>query len=351
MSDYEYMQIGVIGHFGIGLNLANGQTIKTKIITEQLEKKYNGNVTKVDTHGGFKRIIPVILNTMKLIKNTDNVIIMVTENGLKVIVPILTLFNKKYKRTLHYIVIGGWLENFLKSNKSIKNKLKEFNYIYVETNTMKKQLENMSFNNVIVMPNCKELKIISKEELQQKEITEPLKLCTFSRVMKEKGIEDAVNAVININKKYNKIVYKLDIYGQIDSNQIKWFNNLKNSFPDYINYCGIIDYDKTTEVLKDYFLLLFPTYYEGEGLAGTLIDSFAAGVPAICSDWKYNSEIIEENKTGMIHKTRDIKNIVMKLDSALNSKNKIIEMKVNCLNKAKEYTIDNVMKILYEKIK
>lgn len=41
----------------------------------------------------------------------------------------------------------------------------------------------------------------------------------IERVMKEKGIEDAVNAVNKINKLENRRVFILDIYGQIDKNQ------------------------------------------------------------------------------------------------------------------------------------
>ena len=34
----------VIGHFGFGRNLLNGQTIKTKILTEELEKRFPDDV-------------------------------------------------------------------------------------------------------------------------------------------------------------------------------------------------------------------------------------------------------------------------------------------------------------------
>ena len=51
------MRISVIGHFGTGLNLLNGQTIKTKIVTEELERRFGlDEVLKIDTHGGFKTL-------------------------------------------------------------------------------------------------------------------------------------------------------------------------------------------------------------------------------------------------------------------------------------------------------
>ena len=63
-------------------------------------------------------------------------------------------------------------------------------------------LELSGLTNVKVMPNFKSITIISKEDIEFEE--EPFKVCTFSRVMKEKGIEYAVNAVKDINNQYGR---------------------------------------------------------------------------------------------------------------------------------------------------
>jgi hypothetical protein len=72
--------------------------------------------------------------------------------------------------------------------KSLTKALKKFDGIYVETSTMKKALEREGFENVLVMPNCKKLTVLSENDLIYP-AGAPYKLCTFSRVMKEKGIE------------------------------------------------------------------------------------------------------------------------------------------------------------------
>ena len=220
-----------------------------------------------------------------------------------------------------------------------------FDSIYVETNVMKIKLVAMGFNNVIVMPNCKELNILEPEELVYAK-EEPYKLCTFSRVMKEKGIEDAVDAVIAVNEEIGRIVYTLDIYGQIDSNQVEWFKKLEEKLPTYIKYKGLVDFDKTTQVLKDYFMLLFPTYYDGEGFAGTLIDAMAAGVPVIASDWRYNSEIVKDGEIGFIIREK-LKDKLVKILSIIDNVN---NMKATNLVEAKKYLPKNIIKILLNKI-
>ena len=164
---------------------------------------------------------------------------------------------------------------FLENKKRLQRNLKKFDGIYVETNTMKVNMEKLGFSNIYILPNCKELKILKENELVYA-ASKPFKLCTFSRVMKEKGIEDAVNAVEEINKKYGETVFTLDIYGQIDSMQTEWFESLQSRFSKDISYKGLVPFDKSTGVLKNYYALLFPTRFYTEGIPGTIIDAYAS---------------------------------------------------------------------------
>ncbi len=171
----------------------------------------------------------------------------------------------------------------------------------------------------------------------------------LKRVMKEKGIEDAVNAVKTVNEHFGRIVYTLDIYGQVDSAQTEWFNELKSTFPLYIKYGELVPFDKSVEVLKNYFALLFPTYYEGEGFAGTLLDAMAAGVPVIASDWRYNPEIVNE-KTGYVYPVRDNHAFVTTLISIGNNSDLILSKKSDCLKEAEKYRAENVIQCLISKL-
>lgn len=344
------VSVSIIGHFAFEKKVLNGQTVKTKIVADELIKQLGEKeIIEFDTHGGKVTAAKAPFQVLKALKKAKNVIIFPANNGLKVYVPLLSFFRNFFKnRKLHYVVIGGWLPEFLKTRKSLAKKLKHFDGIYVETNTMKRALEEQGFTNIVVMPNCKDLKILKPEELVYP-TGEPYKLCTFSRVMKEKGIEDAVNAVKEVNEEAGRIVYTLDIYGQIDSGQAQWFENLQTTFPDYINYRGIVDYDKSVDVLKNYFALLFPTYYSGEGFAGTILDAFASGVPVIASDWKYNTEIIN-SQVGFLYSIHKVRCIVDILQYIAKEPQNITNKKLNCLNEAYNYEIQKVVGILSEKI-
>ena len=338
-------KVGIIGHYGFGHDLANGQTIKTKIITDELDRWLNEKVHTVDVHGGIKRLIPTIFNTIRSLKMCNNVIILLAENGLKVCVPILAVFNKLFKRSLHYIVIGGWLASYLQKNSWLIKYLKQFKAVYVETSTMKNALEKLGFNNIVIMPNCKNFPIISEAELKT-EYREPRMLCTFSRVMAEKGIEDAIYAVDKINKHYKRTVYRLTIYGQVDAGQTQWFEDLKKEFPEYVTYGGVVPFTESVDVLKECYALLFPTRFYTEGIPGTIIDAYAAGLPVISSKWESFSDVIEDGVTGYGYEFNNTEALYEILSRAAADPDMVIKLKKNCILKARGYTAERGTTVL-----
>lgn len=341
----------VIGHFGKNENLLNGQTVKTKIVTEELQSQLGQDqVLKFDTHGGWKTLLKAPFQVFRALKCSANLLVFLGCNGLRVYAPLLSLQRRLFKnRKIHYVVIGGWLPQFLMKRKALSRMLRKFDGIYVETNAMKIALENQGFENVYVMPNCKKLNILSESELVYPSGV-PYKLCTFSRVMREKGIEDAVDAVVTANTALGAQMFSLDIYGQVDRTQTQWFDLLQKKFPDYIRYCGAVPFDKSVDVLKDYFALLFPTYYEGEGFAGTLIDAYSAGVPVIASDWKYNAELVNDD-VGYVYHTGERIALVDILKAVAINPTLLLQKKRLCLKEAEKYRIDRAIEVLMAQLR
>ena len=341
-------KVCICGHFSFKRELLNGQTIKTKIICSELEKEYGSNtILKIDTAGSRLCQIISLVKILRALIICENIIILPAHNGVRIIAPFIEKCNRLFKRRLHYIVIGGWLPEYIECKNKLSKSLKKFDYIYVETHTMKQALDDYGFKNIVVMPNFKDLKILQPEDLVYS-YSPPFKLCTFSRVTKEKGIELAISAVIKANTSLNHIAFSLDIYGQIDDAYRADFLKYMEGKPDYIKYCGTVSFSLSTDVLKNYFALMFPTYYSGEGFPGTLLDAMAAGVPVIASDWKYNSEIINDGYNGIILKKCDADGIAEVLIKSLQDQEQLNRMKTNVLIEAKKYLPKTVMKIIYD---
>lgn len=336
--------IGIVGHFGQGKDLADGQTIKTRMLEEELTRVLDDRVLTVDTYNWKRNPIVLLINCIRLIFRCKEVIIMPAHNGIKIFIPLFILLNLFFKRRIHYVVIGGWLPDLLSKNRRLIPFVKRLDSIHVESNTMIDNLGKLGIRKTFYMPNFKRLTPLTSEELvfdHQK----PFKLCTFSRVMKEKGIEDAIEAVTQINMKYGKVVFTLDVYGAIDENYKERFFDVLDKSEEYILYKGIVAYDQSVEVLKSYFVLLFPTYYSGEGFAGTIIDSFASGVPILATNWKYNSEVINHGYSGLIYDVV-LGKLYNQLDLILHKPELIMAMKLNCIQEYQKYNPELLTKQL-----
>ena len=327
----------------------DGQTVKTKNIYNELIKKYGEeNISKIDTFNWKKHPITFIRKCRKGLKNTENLIILPAHNGVKVFVPLFNFWNKFYHKKIFYAVVGGWLPEMLKMKSWLTKEIGKLSKVFVETTKMKTELLKLGIKNVEIMLNFKNIQPIQKENLKYT-YSNPLKLCTFSRVMKQKGIEDAINVVKKINEEANETVYALDIYGQIDKNYAEEFEKIKNTLPSYIKYVGCVDSEKTVKTLENYYLLLFPTKFRTEGIPGTIIDALSAGVPVVASKWENYVDILTEGENSFLFDMNDpdeLKNILEQLKDI----NKVVSIKDKTLKSVEKFDPNNAIKVLYKSI-
>ena len=339
-------EIAIVGHHAKDQYLNDGQTVKTRNLANQLIKMYGEDkIQNIDTYNWKMRPFKLLFNCVKAIKKNDNIIILPAHNGVKIFVPLFAFLNKFYKKNLIYVVIGAWLADEIQKKKSLIKNLKKFNYIFVETKGLKSKLNKLGLANIQIMLNFKHINVLSLEEItfSSKDIYQ---LCTFSRVMKEKGISDAIAAVSLANKKYGKKIFHLNVFGPVDSNYEKEFQGLLKKCYDCVTYRGVIDSEKSVETLKKYDLLLFPTRFKTEGLPGTIIDAFSAGLPVVYSDWDNCDEFFTDKYNGIKFRMTDIENLSSILINFYEKKYNIKKMCENCLNSAKKYDSDNAIKAL-----
>ena len=159
-------KITICGHFGGNEKFLDGQTIKTKNIYLALLEKYGEKeINRIDTYHWKKQPIIFLKRCLKGIKESKNIIILPAQNGVRVFIPLFLLINKLYKRRIFYIVIGGWLPEFLENRKGLLEKVKKLDKVFVETNKMKRQLANLEIKNVEILVNFKNITPLKEEEL------------------------------------------------------------------------------------------------------------------------------------------------------------------------------------------
>ena len=340
-------KIAVIGNFGGGKPTVDGQTVKTRVLTDTLINIYGKeNILVFDTFGGIKTLFKAPFIALMALAKCRNVVILPAHNSIRVFVPLLTLFQKLFKgRRVHYVVIGGWLPVFIKTRRLLAHCLRKVYMIYAETISMEKALHSMNFINVTYMPNFKPLEIVPESSLDKK-FSEPYPVCTFSRVWSMKGIADAAEAVMYVNSKSGRIVFNLDIYGKVEAGEEEWFSSLMRKVSSEVRYKGVVSFDKSVQVLKDYAFMLFPTRCPGEGIPGTIIDAYAAGLPVVSSLYPNFSEIIDEGVTGFGYEFDNVEALKSLLLRIAMNPEMILSLKKNCIRSASKYQPKEVVKIL-----
>lgn len=343
-------KVGICGHFNTGSEATGGQTIKTRIISETLDELYGQEqVLKLDTKGWRKNKVKFLFRCINIAIHTENIIILPAQNGIKVLIPLFVILSKVLNRKIHYIVVGAWLPSLLENYKWLIRPTKNISYIYAQTNTLISKLSELGINsNTHLMPNFKKIHPISIK--QEEEFEKPYKLCIVSRINYEKGIESAINVVERLNKEENDNIVELDIYGPIQDDYKDRFNHLLNQCSKSIRYKGIIDYNCTTEIIKSYYLLLFPTQYYTEGFPGTVLDAYLSGVPVLASRWESWEDIIKEGITGCTFEFDNNEDFYKTLIYLVENKNLVMQMKENCIIEATKYSVENAIKVLVDNI-
>ena len=331
------MLIGICGHYSDSAVALNGQTVKTKILTEALEEVYGKeNISRCDTHNWKKRIFAFGLNCFKLLACCKNIVLLPAQSAVLSLFPLFVILNRVFHRKIHYYVVGGWLLETIEQHPKLLRHLRAINGIYVELRTMEKQLKDLGLTNVFYVNKFRKIQIVSEDELPVSSKL-PLRFCLFSRIMKEKGVEEAINSISEINGRRGETVCELDMYGQIDPGYEERFSEICKNLPFGVHYNGFVDFSRSGNVLKQYDALLFPTYYEGEGYANTIVDAYASGLPVIATDWKYNKEVVCDGSDGKIYDYRCPEQLTEIIDSFVSNPDELLKMRKNARERAFEY--------------
>ncbi len=343
-------KIAALGAFYIGRQHTDGQTIKTNLITDWLAGKVGEDqVWRIDTYRRRTLLLFLPFLLIRALWNYRCFVFFLERRGFFLITPLLDRINFFFRRPVHYIAVGGWLPDFLKERPRYLPIVRRFAAVYVQATLMKEMLEAQGLTNVVLLPNSRNFTPFHESDLVYFE-KEPFPLCTFSRVAIEKGIGDAVEAVTRYNEEAGRTVFTLDIYGAVNPLQIGWFEELQKGFPPSIRYRGIAPFERSREVVKNYYALLFPSFIDREGMPGTIVDAFSAGVPVIATDLRYNKEWIFENRTGLLFRKKDREDLLEKLRFIHQNQDLWNGMKRGILQEAEKYRMENVMKILWERL-
>jgi len=330
------------GNFGLEKDIAvDGQTSKTRNFYSIFRNTFpNQNVRSFNTKNFSKHIIKNLISLRKILKNTN--ILIIFPGGMRSLKLIVHLTKKYRCLNIFYPIVGGWLADKIKQNKSLIKSLKKMKCLYPETKGLQDQLNSLGISNTKISPVFSLRKKDTLDNILRRyknRKSDLLKFIYFGRVSEQKGIYLAIDSIKKINKN-SDIICSLDIYGKLQDgeNTAKFFSTLDN----HIHYFGVLP-DEQINILGDYDFFLFPTFYKGEGLPAACVESLLFGTPIIASDWAYNSEFVQDGFNGFLF-CLDPNNLYDKLIHIVRNTSDIIQMKINAYKSSLKYLPEEATK-------
>jgi len=334
----------ILGYFGDKSNKLNGQTVKTRDLYRLISSKC-GNVSYFDTER-FQYDKLSVLELLKKLAKCHTLVYLPAHGNLKYIFPVLFLLSLLFRFKILYFIIGGWLVEYLSTKPMHRAMLRRIDNIYSETSLMKEKLQqNYKFNNVKIFPNFR----FTNYAPTAHHASGYLKLVFMARIDKKKGIDTIFELGNYIKTKYTKNQIIIDFYGQINPDDTDFFKQGIERF-QFMSYKGALQPKEIHQTLSQYDALILPTHYYTEGLPGSVIDAYTAGIPVIVSNWKHAKEFVKDNHCGyIIPFTDNLPEFKEKIDFLYNNPDALAQMKQNAIKESKKYSPEFAWTIIKDK--
>ena len=336
----EKKKLGIIGVAGSGARFATGQAVKIRTLSKWFADRYGEDqVLFANIDSAKKHPLRVLKNIKMALKNCENVLFMPGQN-IEIFAPVTAIMNRKFKSRIQYIVTGGDLAEVLKRKPSLVKYIASFDGTHVQSTTLCEELKGLGVEKAMYLPNCRDYVPAVKFD-HWKDM--PIRVCTYSRVTKDKGILDAIEIVKKANQLAGKTLFNLEIYGKMYDSFKEELDKALEESGGIAKYMGVRDSSETVDTLRSCFAILFPTYFECECFAGTALDAFSARIPIIANDWLYNSEVINSGKNGFIYPFRDNDVAASQLYKLYTDKELYRHIQEGCEESMKRFSTDAIM--------
>ena len=275
-----------------GREIGGAVVLFENLIQEFEENKINFYIIDTNKKAHRFRLISfasILYQSIKFFKKTD-VLLLNSSGDYFYILPSLLFINYFYKKKIFLRKFGGELD------RSLQNKIKgplirylfpKLDGLFVESKKLAKIFSGIN-KNVVWFPNVRKKYHSSIVSRHQKYSG---KFVFISQLKFTKGAGVLIEAFSKLDKKYT-----IDFYGPVIDDVLE--QKIKNKAN--INYNGTLLPGEVFNTLSNYDVVILPTFYEGEGYPGIIIEAYSCCKPVITTNWNQIPEIVEDGKTGYL---------------------------------------------------
>lgn len=211
----------------------------------------------------------------------------------------------KFLKVKSIVFFRGWDLDFEK--KLEKYYLFLFRAVYFKVDTF--IVLASDFKNKLISYGCKspiylETTIVDDVYLQSvdsRDLNTDINITFLSRIEKDKGIYEAIDAFIMLKSNYPQVVFKLAGTGSELENVLEYVKS--KNVTDFI-YEGYVTGQDKINLLKSTSIFFFPTAF-GEGMPNAILEAMAFGIPVITRPVGGIADFFKNEKMGFITESMD----------------------------------------------
>jgi glycosyltransferase involved in cell wall biosynthesis len=128
------------------------------------------------------------------------------------------------------------------------------------------------------------------EGLAEHILTNPIRLVFLARIVPEKGIETAIEAVRVL--KEGGLGVRLEVLGRASPDYAKRLDALAAGLP--VAFKGAVNAEQVRETIRGAHFFIFPTRHDGEGHSNALTEAMAEGLVPLCADNGFNRSVVAD---------------------------------------------------------
>lgn len=275
--------------------LIGGATISFGYLKDYFEKQklaFSLINTQHFPKGVFKIFNPLIVlcKVLILVFKSDIIFLNSSRGGTKYLAPLLYGLSKLFNKRFAFRPFGGNIKAYTAQYGRIqswlfKNTVLKADAFFLQTKELMAFYQKLAAK-VYHLPTSR----IAPDILFLKEKDFKKRFIFLGLVIPEKGIDLILQAKEQLEKDYT-----IHIYGPLGNQK---YPTAFEKYPDI--YQGILKKEQVLTTLSNYDVLILPTFYEGEGYPGAIIEAYSLGLPVITTHWKAIPEIVENQQTGIL---------------------------------------------------
>ena len=299
-------------------------------IIDSSPKRLKDDKTRRFGPADIAQALRVLRPYRRQVRQADQVLIFGSNGFLLMMAPILLVLAKMAGKPCFIRAFGGSLDQFYRKLKPglqglLRLTLQNADGLMVQTELLRQFFIPLLADRVHLIPGYRAM------PAQDYRITptaahpnRSLRLVFVGHVREEKGVFVLLESLRKSTPPGYQDIH-CDLYGPIYEAAADQLEIKLDQTPN-ATYKGVLPPEQVIPTLARYDALVFPSFYQGEGHPGVLIEAMMAGIPVITTNFRAIPDLITDRVNGLLVNPQDPAAIAQAISRVYNNRTLLAEM-------------------------